>query len=206
MQFFETNDKIILRSFWHFLLGNQRKKHMRNCYYKCFKTYTHLVAIIFPFLSWSSSLREVSIFMIAYKGKIDLLTFKLVIVLSTLSNMNKKRSSREFAVLNHIYNIEDGIPLMKNYAFWYVCISKINVPSNACTKTRVNDIGRITVDRHFSGNGWPRDPNSRFINCAEIRYRQRISLTATFSECDREPFSKTTRHPEHVVPGIRVFF
>ena len=47
------------------------KKQMSDCYYKRFKTYEHLVTMIFAILTESSSLREISSIMLACEAKIN---------------------------------------------------------------------------------------------------------------------------------------
>ena len=81
------------------------KKEMSDRYYKRFKTYNHLVTMIFASLSGSSSLREVSSIMLACEGKINLFGLSNFPKRSTLSDANKKRSSTVFAAIYHsIYN------------------------------------------------------------------------------------------------------
>lgn len=78
---------------------------MSDRYYKQFKTYDHLVTMIFATLSGSSSLREVSSIMLACEGKINHLGLSNYPKRSTLSDANKKRSSRVFAAIyQSIYN------------------------------------------------------------------------------------------------------
>ena len=78
---------------------------MSDRYYKRFKTYDHLVTMIFATLSGSSSLREVSSIMLACEGKINHLGLSNYPKRSTLSDANKKRSSSVFAAIyQSIYN------------------------------------------------------------------------------------------------------
>jgi hypothetical protein len=53
------------------IIARTAKKQMSDRYYKRFKTYDHLVTMIFATLSGSSSLREVSSIMLACEGKIN---------------------------------------------------------------------------------------------------------------------------------------
>lgn len=53
------------------MIARTAKKQMSDHYYKRFKTYDHLVTMIFATLSGSSSLREVSSIMLACEGKIN---------------------------------------------------------------------------------------------------------------------------------------
>jgi hypothetical protein len=87
------------------IITRTAKKHMSDRYYKRFKTYDHLVTMIFATLSGSSSLREVSSIMLACEGKINHLGLSNYPKRSTLSDANKKRSSSVFAAIyQSIYN------------------------------------------------------------------------------------------------------
>lgn len=87
------------------IIARTAKKQMSDRYYKRFKTYDHLVTMIFATLSGSSSLREVSGIMLACEGKINHLGLRNYPKRSTLSDANKKRSSSVFAAIyQSIYN------------------------------------------------------------------------------------------------------
>lgn len=87
------------------IITRTAKKQMSDRYYKRFKTYDHLVTMIFATLSGSSSLREVSNIMLACEGKINHLGLSNYPKRSTLSDANKKRSSSVFAAIyQSIYN------------------------------------------------------------------------------------------------------
>lgn len=87
------------------IITRTAKKQMSDRYYKRFKTYDHLVTMIFATLSGSSSLREVSSIMLACEGKINHLGLNNYPKRSTLSDANKKRSSSVFAAIyQSIYN------------------------------------------------------------------------------------------------------
>ena len=79
------------------IISRTAKKHQSDRYYNRFKTYDHLVTMIFATLSGSSSLREVSSIMLACEGKINHLGLTTFPKRSTLSDANKKRSSNVFA-------------------------------------------------------------------------------------------------------------
>ncbi len=83
------------------LVVRTARKQMSDRYYKRFKTYDHLVTMIFATLSGSSSLREVSSIMLACEGKINHLGLSNYPKRSTLSDANKKRSSSVFAAIYH---------------------------------------------------------------------------------------------------------
>ncbi len=76
-------------------------EHNSDRYYKFFKTYDHLVTIIFATTSGCSSLCEISSIMLAREGKINHLGLTKFPKRSTLSDANKNRSSEVFA---SIYN------------------------------------------------------------------------------------------------------
>jgi len=66
-------------------------------YYKRFKTYDHLVTMLYATLSGVSSLRELSTILLACEGRIGHLNLKYFPKRSTLSDANKNRSSEVFA-------------------------------------------------------------------------------------------------------------
>jgi hypothetical protein len=84
------------------------EKYNSDRYYKKFKTYDHLVTMIYATLSGVSSLRELSTVMLACEGRISHLNLKHFPKRSTLSDANKKRSSKIFG---EIYSL-----LYKRYA------------------------------------------------------------------------------------------
>ncbi len=74
-------------------------------YYKRFKTYDHLVTMLYATLSGVSSLRELSTILLACEGRIGHLNLKYFPKRSTLSDANKNRSSEVFA--NIYYSLFD---------------------------------------------------------------------------------------------------
>ena len=81
------------------LITRTAKSHHGDRYYKRFKTYGHLVTMIFATLSGCSSLREVSSIMLACEGKNNHLGLTRFPKRSTLSDANKNRPSTIFAAL-----------------------------------------------------------------------------------------------------------
>jgi hypothetical protein len=81
------------------IITRTAKSHQGDRYYKRFKTYDHLVTMIFATLSGCTSLREVSSIMLACKGKINHLGLTRFPKRSTLSDANKNRPSTLFAAL-----------------------------------------------------------------------------------------------------------
>jgi hypothetical protein len=78
-------------------------------YYKRFKTYDHLVTMIFATISGCSSLREISSIILACEGKINHLGLTKFPKRSTLSDANKNRSSEVFALIyQSLYNKYKG--------------------------------------------------------------------------------------------------
>ena len=71
--------------------------HNSDKYYKYFKTYDHLVTMIFAVISGCTSLREVEGIMLACEGKLNHLGLNRFPKRSTLSDANKKRNSEVFA-------------------------------------------------------------------------------------------------------------
>ena len=72
-------------------------QHNSDRYYKRFKTYDHLVTMLYATLSGVSSLRELSTILLACEGRICHLNLKHFPKRSTLSDANKNRSSKVFA-------------------------------------------------------------------------------------------------------------
>lgn len=72
-------------------------QHNSDRYYKCFKTYDHLVTMLYATLSGVSSLRELSTILLACEGRIGHLNLKYFPKRSTLSDANKNRNSDVFA-------------------------------------------------------------------------------------------------------------
>lgn len=91
--------------------------HNSDRYYKRFKTYDHLVTMLYATLSGVSSLRELSTILLACEGRIGHLNLKDFPKRSTLSDANKNRSSEVFASiyysLFHSYRsfLSDSSPL-----------------------------------------------------------------------------------------------
>ncbi len=87
------------------IISRTAQEHNSDRYYKRFKTYDHLVTMIFATISGCSSLREISSIMLACEGKINHLGLKRFPKRSTLSDANKNRSSEVFAsIYQSIYN------------------------------------------------------------------------------------------------------
>ena len=68
-------------------------------YYKTFKTYEHLVTMLYVTMSGISSLRELSTVLLACEGRISHLNLKHFPKRSTLSDANAKRSSEVFGAI-----------------------------------------------------------------------------------------------------------
>jgi hypothetical protein len=68
-------------------------------YYKTFKTYEHLVTMLYVTMSGVSSLRELSTVLLACEGRISHLNLKHFPKRSTLSDANRKRTSEVFGAI-----------------------------------------------------------------------------------------------------------
>mgnify|MGYP000195971262 CR=1 FL=1 len=79
------------------IISRTAQKHNSDRYYKRFKTYDHLVTMLYGTLSGVSSLRELSTILLACEGRIGHLNLKYFPKRSTLSDANKNRSSEVFA-------------------------------------------------------------------------------------------------------------
>lgn len=98
----------IIRQVLEFILPSDisrtAEKYKSDRYYKKFKTYDHLVTMIYATLSGVSSLRELSTVLLACEGRISHLNLKHFPKRSTLSDANKNRSSKVFgAIYAEIY-------------------------------------------------------------------------------------------------------
>lgn len=79
------------------LITRTAQKHNSDKYYKKFKTYDHLITMLYSTLSGVSSLRELTTILLACEGRIGHLNLKHFPKRSTLSDANKNRSSEVFA-------------------------------------------------------------------------------------------------------------
>lgn len=77
------------------------KDHSSDRYYKKFKTYEHLVTMIFACLSNCVTLRELSTSMMACEGRLNHLGIDYAPKRSTISDGNKNRSSSVFEAIYH---------------------------------------------------------------------------------------------------------
>lgn len=79
------------------IISQTASDHNSDRYYKKFKTYDHLVTMLYATLSGVSSLRELSTVLLACEGRIAHLNLKHFPKRSTLSDANKNRSAQVFA-------------------------------------------------------------------------------------------------------------
>jgi len=75
------------------------KAYNSDRYYKKFKTYDHLVTMLYATMSGVSSLRELSSVLLACEGRISHLNLKHFPKRSTLSDANRKRTSEVFGAI-----------------------------------------------------------------------------------------------------------
>jgi hypothetical protein len=86
-------------------ISRTAEKYNSDRYYKKFKTYNHLVTMLFATMSGVSSLRELSTVFLAFEGRINHLNLKSFPKRSTLSDANKKRTSKVFgAIYSKLYS------------------------------------------------------------------------------------------------------
>lgn len=91
------------------IISRTAERFNSDKYYKRFKTYDHLVTMIFATISGCSSLREISSIMLACEGKINHLGLRKFPKRSTLSDANKNRPSAVFAsIYQNLYNQYKG--------------------------------------------------------------------------------------------------
>ena len=96
--------------------------HQANRYTKTFKTYDHLITLLYSVLSNCTSLRELSTAMLACEGKLNHLGIAYFPKRSTLSDANNRRSQKVFADIYYA--------LLKNYR---------GLLSDSCPKKDVPD-------------------------------------------------------------------
>lgn len=89
--------KQLLRLIPSDLITRTAQKYNSDKYYKRFKTYDHLITMLYSTLSGVSSLRELATILLACEGRIGHLNLKHFPKRSTLSDANKNRSSEVFA-------------------------------------------------------------------------------------------------------------
>jgi hypothetical protein len=80
-------------------ISRTAKRFNSDKYYKTFKTYEHLVTMLYVTMSGISSLRELSTVLLACEGRISHLNLKHFPKRSTLSDANAKRSSEVFGAI-----------------------------------------------------------------------------------------------------------
>ena len=80
-------------------IARTAKTYNSDKYYKKFKTYDHLVTMLYATMSGVSSLRELSTVLLACEGRISHLNLKHFPKRSTLSDANKKRTSEVFGAI-----------------------------------------------------------------------------------------------------------
>jgi len=83
------------------LINRTAQAWQADRYYKRFKTYDHLVTMLFAALSGVSSLRELSSVMLACEGKINHLNMRHFPRRSTISDGNANRPSEVFGEIYH---------------------------------------------------------------------------------------------------------
>ena len=79
------------------IITQTAQKHNSDRYYKKFKTYDHLITMLYSTLSGVSSLIELTTILLACEGRIGHLNLKHFPKRSTLSDANKNRDSEVFA-------------------------------------------------------------------------------------------------------------
>ena len=99
------------------IISRTASKYNSDKYYKRFKTYDHLVTMLYATLSGVSSLRELSTILLACEGRIGHLNLKHFPKRSTLSDANKNRTSELFGSIYYaLFNtyrsfLSDSSPL-----------------------------------------------------------------------------------------------
>lgn len=91
--------KQILKYIYPTDISRTAERYDSDRYYKKFKTYDHLVTMLYATMSGVSSLRELSTVFLAFEGRINHLNLKNFTKRSTLSDANKKRTSEVFGAI-----------------------------------------------------------------------------------------------------------
>lgn len=91
--------KQILKYIYPTDISRTAERYDSDRYYKKFKTYDHLVTMLYATMSGVSSLRELSTVFLAFEGRINHLNLKNFPKRSTLSDANKKRTSEVFGAI-----------------------------------------------------------------------------------------------------------
>ena len=112
--------KQLLKLIPHSTISRTVQQQNSDHYYKRFKTYDHLVTMLYATLSGVSSLRELSTVLLACEGRIGHLNLKHFPKRSTLSDANKKRSSAAFASIYY--------SLFKKYCSFLSDSSSLSLP------------------------------------------------------------------------------
>jgi hypothetical protein len=80
------------------------KQYQTDRYYKKFRTYEHLIAMLYTIFSGCNSIREVVTGLMACEGKLNHLGINYTVRKSTLSDANCNRDEKVFgAIYNHLY-------------------------------------------------------------------------------------------------------
>lgn len=109
--------KQLLKLLPYEIISRTVKQQDSDKYYKRFKTYDHLITMLYATLSGVSSLRELSTVLLACEGRIGHLNLKHFPKRSTLSDANRNRSSSVFGSIYYaLYNmyasfLSDSSPL-----------------------------------------------------------------------------------------------
>ena len=134
-------------------INRTAKEYDSDKYYKKFKTYDHLVTMMFAIISNCTSLRDISNIILACEGKINHLNLVDVPRRSTLSDANKNRNSEVFAAIySKLYQkyrkfLSDSSSKSKKYKNLYmVDSSTISLFSNL-----IQGVGRNPVSGKKKG-------------------------------------------------------
>lgn len=100
--------KLIPRS----LVAREARQHGTDRYYKRFKTYEHVITMVYALLSHANCLREVTTGMLAAGSRLNHLGLQCFPRRSTLSDANRSRSHEVFgAIYNSLYRYyQAGLP------------------------------------------------------------------------------------------------
>lgn len=129
------------------------QKHRSDRYYKHFRTYEHLVAMLFAVCSGSTSLRGLSLGLLAGRSRLSHLGLSHVPRRSTISDANKNRSSTVFAeVYQELYRRLAGtLPDSRKWRGYPGKVLIIDSTTVSLFSTLLKTVGRIPINGKRKG-------------------------------------------------------
>lgn len=129
------------------------KKHRTDRYYKHFRTYEHLVAMLFAVCSGSTSLRALSLGLLAGRSRIAHFGLSHVPRRSTISDANKNRSSTVFAeIYQELYRrLAPTLPDSRKWRGYSGKVLIIDSTTVSLFSSLLKTVGRIPINGKRKG-------------------------------------------------------